>query len=191
MPQDRAFLLRNWDWLQVDRPWSSIQLLQTFSDQSNNRWADRWLGWANGTTLKTGAEDESQVNWPDVRLAGGIHLLELVSHPQDRYPFPSTSRSELQSWIFIWFHLKIKEFFTLSKQMMSTPPHRLMCFALRQKIFCAFSRRWAKAVVAVSAAGKIGGMTTVTISSELRITSCTVACVELLSFKVSNWILQF
>ena len=60
--------------------------------------------------------------------------------------------------------------------MMSTPPHRLMCFALRQKIFCVFRRRCANAVVAVNAAGKIGGMTTVTMSSELRITSFTVAC---------------
>ena len=54
-----------------------------------------------------------------------------------------------------------------------------MCFALRQKIFCSLRRRCAKAVVAVSAAGRIGGMTTVTISRELRITSFTVACVKI------------
>lgn len=63
---------------------------------------------------------------------------------------------------------------TLSKQMMSTPPVWLMCFALRQNILFFFNLFWAKAVTEVNAAGSIGGTTNEAISREFRIISLTV-----------------
>ena len=72
--------------------------------------------------------------------------------------------------------------------MTSTPPQRVMCFALRQKICLVFNRRCANAVAAVNAAGKIGGMTTVTISRALRITSSGEPCNnKILSFDVNTF----
>lgn len=52
-----------------------------------------------------------------------------------------------------------------------------MCLALRQNIFFSLNRRWAKEVVAVKAAGSIGGTTKVMMSREFNITSLAVAYV--------------
>ena len=69
---------------------------------------------------------------------------------------------------------------TLSKQTTSSPPHMVMHLELRQKIFCFRKRRWANEVVAVRAAGRMGGTTTVNRSNELRMISAMVPCNEFL-----------
>lgn len=100
-------------------------------------------------------------------------------HQPNRYPSQSRFPSKIvysciidgvvySDMDFFFFYRIIN---TLSKQATSTPPLKLMCLALRQKIFLSLRRRCANAVVAVKAAGSMGGTTNVTISSEWRIIS--------------------
>ena len=58
-------------------------------------------------------------------------------------------------------------FLTLSNAQISIPPQREMCFEWRQYMPSFSSLFWAKALLAVRAAGKIGGTTNVKISKEL------------------------
>lgn len=57
---------------------------------------------------------------------------------------------------------------TLSKATTSMPPHNEMCFECKQKMPIFSSLFWAKALLAVRAAGRMGGTTKVRMSKLLR-----------------------